>query len=214
MKNRQKLKSLIDYKSVQFLQMQNSYLSLDNRQFVKDFINRDNLFSMIFDNIVRVNIYDKMLRIQCIISFFYTFFENIKWLELCAKIIRNLLSSRCDDFIRTAIFKKYINRYQKNDSNFIQDFDHVLRKYKNNEHQIIEYEYFQLWMTTWRDFSNLISITSRKDVDKLKSQVKALNEQYWKKLTLLTIELEFEFNKFKRLQEQNNDWIMTTNFLK
>lgn len=53
-----------------------------------------------------------------------------------------------------------------------------------------------------------------KIVDKSKSQIKVLNEQYWKRLTMMTFALEFKSEKINRLRKQNMDWIMIKNFLK
>lgn len=53
-----------------------------------------------------------------------------------------------------------------------------------------------------------------KTVGKPKPQVKALDEQYWKRLATMALALGFESEEINRLREQDMDWIMTKNFLK
>ena len=68
-------------------------------------------------------------------------------------------------------------------------------------------------MFLWRHFSNIIVIASRKNSEKVKSQIKVLNEQCLYRLTQLIIKFDFVFVKLKKLMTQNSNIKMITTFL-
>lgn len=206
------LNSLIDYKFVQFLKMRSSVAFFDDGTYVQNFMNRGVLFSLIIDNNIRQQICRRIFRLSCMIFFLFTFFENTKWLEFCAKVVRSFLSFRFGIFIRTAFFKKFENNELFKGLLKIENSAFTFKTFKGNEHQAVECEYVQFWMTAWREFFDMISIAPRKDVDKLKPQIKTLNEHYWNKLAKMAFVFEFRSKEINRMQTINTDWIMTQDF--
>lgn len=194
--------------------MRSPKISKSDKAFVKDLINREVLFPMISDRNVRLMIYQRLYRVPCMIPSLFTFFEDTKWLEPCAKVIRGLLPPRFGTSIRTAVFKMYTGKAQLNNILNIQDSAGAMKGYIGNEHQAVECGYLQLWMAAWRGFPDMVSITPRKDVGKPKPQVKALNEQYWNKLATMASQFGFESEELNRLQKKDMDRGMTEDFVK
>ena len=207
------LNSLIDYKSVQLLQMRSPAASPDDGAYVQDLMNRGVLFPLIVDNNIRQQICKRILRLPCMISSLFTFFEDTKWLEPCAKVVRGLLPSRFGTSIRTALFKKFEGNELSNGLLKIENPAFTFKIFKGSEHQAVECGYVQLWMAAWRGFPDMVSIAPRKDVGKPKPQIKALNEHYWNRLAKMAFALGFKSEEINRMQAINTDWIMTQDFL-
>ena len=66
-----------------------------------------NLFPNIDDVPIRTRIQESLLRVPCLIPSLATFFEDTKWLEPVAKVIRKLLPPSCKKSNRRALFRKY-----------------------------------------------------------------------------------------------------------
>lgn len=208
------MKALIDYKSVQLLQMRSPASSPNDATYVQDLMNHGILFPLILDNNIRQHICGRILRVSCMITSLYTFLEDTKWLEPCAKVVRGLLPSRFGPSIRIALFKKFAGNELANGFLKIEDPAFTYSTFKGNEHQAVQCGYIQLWMAAWRGFPDMVSIAPRKDVGKPKPQVKALNEHYWNRLAKMAVDLGFASEEINRMQAMNTDWMMTQEFLR
>jgi len=89
------LKSLVDFRTVQLLQTRNPWASTTDNAIVSDLMHTHVLFPMIIEPEVRSRILSNIQTTDCIIPSLYTFFEDTKWLEPCAKTLRNLLPTNC-----------------------------------------------------------------------------------------------------------------------
>ena len=211
---KEEYKPLIDYGTVRRLQLRNPRASLTDYEFIIEGIEKDQLFPLITDSIARSEILVNILAIDHIIPSLYTFFEDTKWLEPCAKILRRLtpLNSR-KKTIRQSLLAHHRGRratdgklpIQTTDSNFV--FEEV------TEHQHVEAGYRQLWLFAWRHFPELSAMLPRRDQGQAKPPAKAVNEQCWCQLGSLAKDLGFHSDNVTHLKDQNPDLDMTKAFL-
>ena len=96
-----------DFRTAQLLQCRCPGLDQTDAKFVTEQMSQRNLFPNIDDVPTRTRIQESLLRVPCLIPSLATFFEDTKWLEPVAKVIRKLLPPSCKESNRRALFRKY-----------------------------------------------------------------------------------------------------------
>lgn len=177
-------------------------------------MDRQQLFPMIQDPAARWRILNNFQNADCMIPSLYTFFEDIKWLAPCPKIIRALLPDGCRESTRRALSRCYTGVNQKAGTLRIEHSNPKFIEVPGSEVQAVDSGYQQLFLFAWRHFSELSAILPRKDVGRPKPPVIASNEQCWYRLAQLASSLGFESEKITSLQNQDPDLKMAHEFLR
>ena len=167
------------------------------------------LFPMINDVATRARILEQVQRVSFIIPSLYTFFEDTKWLEPCAKIMRSLLPPGCRDSTKQSFFRRYtgstVSRIQENSSQFTNK--------RGSEADNVKLSYVQLWMFAWRHFPELSGIMPRRDAGFPKPQAKSSNLQCLNRFAKLAADLGFESDIISNLRSRNPDLDMALLFM-
>jgi len=204
---------LIDFRTIQLLQTRNPWASRDDRDFIIDLMDRKQLFPMIQDTAMRSRILNNLQIADCMIPSLYTFFEDIKWLAPCAKVIRDLLPDGCRESTRRALSRCYTGVNQRAGTVRIEHRNPGFIDALGSEVQAVDSGYQQLWLFAWRHFSELSGDLPRKDVGRPKPRFIASNEQCWFRLAQLAGSLGFESEKITPLQTKDPDLKMAYAFL-
>ena len=176
---------------------------------------RDNtLFPLIPEPLRRHRILKNILAIDYIIPSLYTFFEDTKWLEPCAKILRKIIPTNSKTSIRRSMFRSFCGVTQSDRSISIQLKSLKFCHWPGSELQAVECGYRQLWLFAWRHFPELSSTQPRKDVGKLRPQAKTQNDYCWTSFACLARSLGFESENITGLLKQDSDSQMAFEFLR
>ncbi|KAI4270714.1 MAG: hypothetical protein LQ337_006513 [Flavoplaca oasis] len=204
---------MADFRTVQLLQCRCPGLDKVDAKFVTEQMSQRNLFPSIDDVPTRTQIQESLLKVPCLIPSLSTFFEDTKWLEPVAKVIRRLLPPSCKESNRRALFRKYTGLNYKRGTVQIQRRNQKWDHLSGDETQHMECGYRQLCSFAWRHFPELIAIAPRKDKGKERPQIKATNKQSWRKLAQLARSLGFDSPEIANLAEHNPDLAMVITFL-
>lgn len=182
-----------------------------------DSTNRAFIYSHRFDffsNILNVNqrrtIFKHIISIRIIISFIFTFLKNTKYLEICVKILKFLISKP---------FKKTIHQNFEKLHNEQKTFTLLLTKIVRDEKIEIFAEsiywkvYRQLWLYVMRHFSEMIDHSSRTKNAKFKMKLLDFEYSWWYEITKLAKCCEYQRFQVSYSIEIDADEQMTKNFL-
>jgi len=189
--------------------MRNLCSSADDRDYVTHMMETNQLFPMITDPTLRSRILQRVREIPYIIPSLFTFFEDTKWLEPCAKILRSLLPPGCRESTRDAFFRAYNGSTTRR----IQQSPTKSSENKGSEAKNAELGYLQLWMFAWRQFPELSGFMPRKDIGFPKPLAKTSNLQCRYRLAKLAAWLGFELNAISDLLSRDPDMEMACRFL-
>ena len=168
------------------------------------------LFPMVADLTLRSRLLQRVLEIPYMIPSLYTFFEDTKWLEPCAKILRSLLPPGCRENTRASFYKAHNGsarcQIQQNSTEF--------SKIRGTEAENVERSYIQLWMFAWRHFPELSGIMPRRDVGFPKPQPKTSNLHCLHQFAKTAARLGFESSPISDLRGRNPDMDMAHQFLR
>ena len=208
------LKPLIDYGTVRRLQLRNPWASRIDRNFITEAMEREQLFPLITEPSLRSRSLGRILKIDHIIPTLYIFFEDTKWLEPCAKILRKLapLSSR-KETIRQSLLAHHYGRRATGGVLPMLTYKNTINNRDVSEHEHVEFGYRRLWLFAWRHFPGLSAILPRRDQGHAKPQSESVNEQCWRQLALVAENLGFQSDHIVQLKEQNTDLEMAKAFL-
>ncbi|KAL2048962.1 hypothetical protein ABVK25_010815 [Lepraria finkii] len=207
----QNLRPLLDFRSIQLLQTRNPWASTVDNEFIVDLMHRQILFPMITDEFRRARILNRLQESECMVPSLHTWFEDTKWLEPCAKILRDLLPPGCRRSTRRALTGCYSHSGQDNGIVRIQSNIGLINR-EGSQQEAVESGYRQLWLFAWRHFPDLSSMLPLKDVGKPKPRAISSNDRCWQKLAELARSLGFQSDQIDYLN-QNSDHRMAIEFL-
>ena len=104
---------MVDFRTVQLLQSRCPATNRHDAKFVEEQMRENNLFPKITFSTTRAQILQELLKILMLIPSLATFFEDSKWLEPVAKIIRKLLPPKCKKSTRFAMFQRFAGSNHK-----------------------------------------------------------------------------------------------------
>ncbi|KAL8742602.1 MAG: hypothetical protein Q9190_004942 [Brigantiaea leucoxantha] len=178
--------------------------------FVEEQMYQNNLFPKISDVTTRSQILQKLLKTSCLIPSLFTFFEDTKWLEPIAKVVRKLLPGSCKKSNRHAMYQKYTSL--RAGVVHIKDRDQWRTEAGEATHHM-ECGYLQLYMFAWRHFPELIGAAPRKDKGTPKPQIQQINKHSWRRLGQLAKDLGFDSKEISGFANSNPDLGMALAFL-
>ncbi|KAL8939684.1 MAG: hypothetical protein Q9216_003224 [Gyalolechia sp. 2 TL-2023] len=179
---------------------------------VKEQMYKNNLFSKISDAVTRSQILQNLLETSSLIPSLSTFFEDTKWLEPVAKIIRKLLPTNCKRSNRLAMFQSYAGLNYRTGMIRIKE-PGGWRTESGEEAYYMDCAYRQLCMFAWRHFPELIGVAPRKDKGTAKPQVQQINSHSWRRLGVLAKDLGFDSSEITSFANSNPDLLMAHTFL-
>ncbi|KAL6714243.1 hypothetical protein ACLMJK_007666 [Lecanora helva] len=203
---------LIDFGSIQLLQMRNLWASRTDRDFVINCMETKMIFPLVTDAARRSRILENLQERDCIIPSLYTFFEDTKWLEPCAQVLRKLLPNGCRRTIREGLLSDFDQSSNGRKLRIEMSNRTIQEDRGSTERERVECGYRQLWMFAWRHFPDLSTILPRRDAGRRKPQAIAANQYCWHQLAKLADALGFRSEIITRLC-QNPDVEMTVAFL-
>ena len=204
---------MVDFRTVQLLQCRCPGLDQTDTSFITEQMSQRNLFPSIDDVPTRMQIRENLLKVPHLIPSLATFFEDTKWLEPVAKVIRRLLPPSCKESNRRALFRKYTGLNHKRGTVQIQRFNQKWASLTGDEALHMECGYRQLCTFAWRHFPELVAIAPRKDKGKARPQIKAVNKQSWRRVAQLAQSLGFDSEEIANLAKHNPDLAMVISFL-
>jgi hypothetical protein len=130
-----------------------------------------------------------MLSMSCLIPSLFTFFENLKYLEPCAKVLRGLLPPKQ----KRSIFEALSACYVSPDQLHVEYSHHDIRTQVPASADCLRvFGYHQLWLFALRNFPSMTDVAPRKDPMKPKPQTATSNPLLWQEFARLAILLGFK----------------------
>ena len=205
------MKSLVDFQTVQHIELCCPGISQTDKDFLTQAMADKALFPMVTDRMLRSQISMNLQSIQYVIPSLRTFFEDTKWLEPCAKIMRTLVDPGTKESIQRSFKRTHEGvetghlRIQTSDVRFLTR--------QGSEDEIFITGYRQLWLFAWRHFPQLSTILPRKDAGKPKPRERATNDIYDRFLARLALDFGFSSTTLRTLAGQDSDERMIREFV-
>ncbi|KAI9708411.1 MAG: hypothetical protein M1828_002992 [Chrysothrix sp. TS-e1954] len=131
---------------------------------------------------------ENISRVSGLIPSLRTFFENLKYLEPCSLILKQLLPRK----IRGTVRQAYERAYVRADPLVIQCSDGDFKRVDPlGAQDNIALGYQQLWLFAMRHFPELTELAPRKEIEKQKPLKKAINSARMHELGFLAVKLGF-----------------------
>lgn len=159
---------LIDANTIHILQGRCPFRCLRDRTYLHIELRNDNILPGV-SPMVRDAVYQRILMVQHTIPTIYTFLENTKILEPCAKILQGILPSTCKDSLAQAF--RSLHNGQTRFKEQISAFTYVDRVMSTGE-EVEWFSYRQLWLLLFRHFPS-----PRKDTSKWKNQARSTGKR-------------------------------------
>ncbi|KAJ8067017.1 hypothetical protein OCU04_004397 [Sclerotinia nivalis] len=150
-----------DVETVRLLQLRVPFLSRSDRKFINSEMASGKLFPKITDPKTRKKVLEAILRVDCLIPSLKTMHENLKYLEVGAKILKNLLIAKSP---RLTIYNALRAAWTYNGELFIETKgkrSHIKASHSNEVAWSIIYK--QVWIWALRNFSELGGRAPRKE---------------------------------------------------
>lgn len=159
----------------------------------------------------RSEIVARLRRIDRPIPSIFTFLEDAKYLEPCAKIMKALLPSGFKDSLKVAYMRHHNRRLE-----WIEQIseDESVARIENSEATACQKGYQQLWLYSIRHFPEMTGHTPRKDPGKLKPQTPAIERSWWIRMSKLAGDTGFVDMSETNLNSESADAKMARDFLR
>ncbi|KAI9717976.1 MAG: hypothetical protein M1828_007012 [Chrysothrix sp. TS-e1954] len=184
--------------------------SWQDAQKVRDLMRDRHIFPDVSDDASRQLLLDRLLTFSGLVPTLRTFFENLKYLEPCCQVLKQLLSLGPSTTLR----KSYCASYSRGDRLL---FEWAEGAYKTSAGVTFQSDrrsgYQQLWLFAMRHFPELSAFTPRKEQTKEKPRVNGANPAIQSQFAELALKLGFRTRKALDLQSRNTDKALATQFL-
>ncbi|KAJ8062052.1 hypothetical protein OCU04_009832 [Sclerotinia nivalis] len=150
-----------DVETVRLLQLRVPSLSRSDWKFINSEMASGKLFPKIIDPKTRQDILEAILRVDCLIPSLKTMHENLKYLEVGAKILKDLLIAKSPRF---TIYNALRSAWTYNGTLLVENKDkrsHIKGKHSNETAWGVTYK--QIWIWALRNFSELGGRAPRKE---------------------------------------------------
>lgn len=201
---------VVDENSVHFLQALAPQRSLRDRNNIEVGMRDNSLFPSVSDQLSRDIIFRNICDIDGLVPSLFTFFESLKYLEPCCKILRDLVPLKSKRTIRQELFAHYWP--QPSYPIEYGDSDRRLLPSDSSEHAC-ELGYWQLWLYTLRNFPDLSPFSPRKELKKGKPQAKEPNPALLRQLGDLAFRLGFQTPAAKASKERDAEADIAVRFI-
>lgn len=138
----------------------------------------------------------------------YTFFEDIKYLEPCAKVMKTLLPFKTRQSIHKSLMGSY---FEQQDPLVEHAYDDLRVHDSSRQTPIIAYQ--QLWLFALRNFPLMTNFTTRKTQDREKPLAIEPSPSTWQEFGKLAVTLGFKTPSAEELQSQDPSQMIVTQLL-
>src|SRR4051794_28989367 len=149
----------IDDATVEYLQLRAPGISSSDRKAVSIAMESGQLFPLLVDPCRRAKLLASILDIQVLIPSIQTFFENLVYLDSCAKVMKGLLNSRS----RLTVKQSFQAAFSDPTDHFVEEAEGVFRIEHSGSNDALMHSYKQLWLYSMRHFPEMVGIAPKKE---------------------------------------------------
>ena len=184
---------VIDSATVKNLELRAPAASKCDAAFVTRCMRDGTIFPGLIDTEKEV-VLSNLLSVDLIIPSLFTFCEDTKYLEPCAKAIKILIEPRGQVSLRMYAEQLFIDsENEARQPSAWESTDTV------NRPDRFEYSYRQLWMYAMRHFPDLVNTAPRKEPSKEKPIIKEPSPFLWQRFARLALKLGFSSPKIEEM---------------
>lgn len=178
----------VDSATVQYLESLAPRASHVDEEHIRTLMHDRSIFARIVSQSDQDIILRNLLSFEGMIPSLYTFFEGLKYLEPCAKILRSLLPPRS----KRSIFQSFSASYFRPTQLRIEYAHNDTRSHPSDTYdQDRALGYHQLWLRALRDFPSMTDVAPRKETDQEKPLVSEPNPILWQNFASLAMSQGF-----------------------
>jgi hypothetical protein len=159
------------------------------------------LFPNVRDRVQRASVLDRIMRTRGRIPSLFSFFEDTKYLEPCAIIMKKLLPHGVSHSVERAFRKRFV-RYRRDGRASVEARKDTWIEVAATPRQALRVAYLSLWLFTMREFPLMHKLNPRKDPGKMTPQYK-LREDLWPIFARLASHLGFDSPEIVRFKSQD-----------
>lgn len=174
--------NVLDANTVHILQGRCPFFSFSDRSYLEGELQRNNILPGA-GPVLRTEMYQRILAVQHSIPTIYTFLENTKILEPCAKILQGLLPAGCKSSLAQSF--RALHNGQTSFKEQASTFSYKYRELSTGA-EVEWFSYRQLWILLLRHFP-----FPRKDTGKWKARAKCTGKRKYKSNECLDQTVEF-----------------------
>ncbi|KAK3672623.1 hypothetical protein LTR78_007435 [Recurvomyces mirabilis] len=191
---------LVNRGTVEQLQGLSPTMSTADRDMVNELMAQADIFEAISLAEHRSLVLEGLLTYPSMIPSLFTFFENLKYLEPCARILRCLLPARH----KKSIFEAFSAAYFPPDHVTVEHAACVVKIHsKTTTTQDLLYAYQQLWLFALRDCASMTPFTPRKEPHKPKPSPQESDGLLWQRFGELAWRVGFHLTEADNLRSED-----------
>ncbi|KAI9799076.1 MAG: hypothetical protein M1833_004270 [Piccolia ochrophora] len=198
------LQRFVDARTVDLLQLRSPIASEDHTS-ITNMMDSGQLFPSIRSRGIRTQILTRIHAITCVIPSLFTFFEDTKYLEPCATILKAALAKKFGESVREAIQRCYTGHNQQDRVVIYETSANTMSTTVNTEQFGIDLGYRQLWLFAMRNFPEMTGVMPRKDPGESKPAFNGTREKYWHRFAELANSLGFESDRLRQMRSDDPD---------
>lgn len=189
----------VDTITVQMLQTLAPSHSTDDAEKVRRLFDAGTVFPRVTDRAERDELQSNVLTVQHMIPSLFSFFEDIKFLEPCAKVMRSLCTTS-KRTVRQGLMgsffdpKEYVVEYAPDQLRVCTSI---------SPQEYAEVAYVQLWLFAFRHFPQMSNTTTRKSPNKAKPTTVEPSPALRQALGHLAVTLGFKSENAYQMQQAN-----------
>jgi len=172
------------------------------------------IFPTVSSGDTRAMILTRLMAIDGRIPSLYTFFEDTKYLEPCAKIMKCLLPPKQR---LTSLYRSFRHMYtaieQRTGQVKVYSAESLCSLLPGSEDVGIDLGYRQLWLFAMRHFPEMVGVNPRKDAGKPKPEIQKSHQDHWFRFAALANGLGFNSQEIRDLRRLKPDERMVQGFL-
>ncbi|PWW72046.1 hypothetical protein C7212DRAFT_38371, partial [Tuber magnatum] len=200
-----------DRKTIEMLQLRAPCASNADRKYIEQEMDSKLLFPTITDISDCKAVRESIQQMRQIPSLF-TFFEDLKYLEYCAKAFHSIIGSP-QGTIHECMSHLYTRDGLTHSHLLVELQDGTFRECTGNATDGREFGYQQLWLYVMRHFPEMVAATPRKENGKTKPEIKEPDPRIWHGFATLARHLGFDSDAIATLLETDPDEKAAREFL-
>jgi hypothetical protein len=158
------LMRLTDAGTVKLLQSRAPKACLVDRDYLKEQMKSHKLFPLVVDTKEREDIWQRICQIDLLIPTLYTFFEDLKYLAICHKVVQNLILRPKSDTVASALE----NLFTADDTDQVNcessEASYICHTAPPQQHFQICYQ--QLWLFAMRHWWEILTAAPRRALER------------------------------------------------
>ncbi len=189
--------NLVDTRTVKNLELRAPAASEHDASFLRTCMDTGKIFAQVLDPILRKAIMNNICAVERLIPSLWTFLEDVKRLEPCARAVRMLLELQDKSTIYKALRVLFAGCNRKQQRLIRQDGENHFVQIDEGDKDQFEFSYRQLWIYAMRHFPDLVSANVEGEATKDSSCVKMPISIFWYRFARLALRLGFRSRKME-----------------